>query len=54
MADLVVARPQAGWPAAIFYPLGHPTPYAYTINKLRAQKLLTALANHKTKPSKWQ
>jgi hypothetical protein len=25
-----VARLQGGRPAAIFYPLGHPTPYAYT------------------------
>jgi hypothetical protein len=24
-----VARMQGGWPAAIFYPLRHPTPYAY-------------------------
>jgi hypothetical protein len=22
-----VARPQSGWPAAVFYPSGHPTPY---------------------------
>jgi hypothetical protein len=24
-----VARPQDGRPATVFYPLGHPTPYAY-------------------------
>jgi hypothetical protein len=24
-----VARPQSGWLAAIFYTLGHPSPYAY-------------------------
>jgi hypothetical protein len=24
-----VALPQGGRPAAVFYPLGHPTPYAY-------------------------
>jgi hypothetical protein len=23
-----VARPQGGWPPAVFYPFGHPTPYA--------------------------
>jgi hypothetical protein len=25
-------QPFQGWPAAIFYPLGHPTPYAYAID----------------------
>jgi hypothetical protein len=25
----LVARPQGGQPAAIFHPLGHPTPFAY-------------------------
>jgi hypothetical protein len=24
-----VARPQGGWPAAVFYPFGHPTPDVY-------------------------
>jgi len=26
-AVLGVARPQGGWPAAVFFPLGYPTPY---------------------------
>jgi hypothetical protein len=29
MAVLGVTCLQGGWPAAVFYPLGHPTPYAY-------------------------
>jgi hypothetical protein len=28
MAVSEVARPQGKWPAAVFYPFGHPTPYA--------------------------
>jgi hypothetical protein len=32
MAVSVVARPQGVLPAAIFYPLRHPTPYAYDCN----------------------
>jgi hypothetical protein len=24
-----MAHPQIGWPAAVFYPFGHPIPYAY-------------------------
>jgi hypothetical protein len=26
------ARPHGGWPAAVFYPLGHPKPYAHASN----------------------
>jgi hypothetical protein len=29
-----VARPQGGWPAAVFYPLKHPIPYAFAIHSL--------------------
>jgi hypothetical protein len=29
MAVSEVACPQVGCPAAVFYPFGHPTPYAY-------------------------
>jgi hypothetical protein len=29
MAVSVVVRSQGGQPAAVFYPFGHPTPYAY-------------------------
>jgi uncharacterized protein YyaL (SSP411 family) len=28
MAVSGVARQQGGWPLAVFYPFGHPTPYA--------------------------
>jgi hypothetical protein len=31
MAILRVARPQGRRPEAIFYPFGHPTPYAYAM-----------------------
>jgi hypothetical protein len=29
MAVSGVARPQSGWPVAVFYPFVNPTPYAY-------------------------
>jgi hypothetical protein len=29
MAVSGVDHPQGGWPAAVFYPLGDPTPYAH-------------------------
>jgi hypothetical protein len=29
-----VVRPQSGRPAVVFYPFGHPTPYAYDHNDL--------------------
>jgi hypothetical protein len=29
MAVSGVAHPQGGWPATVFYPLGHPAPYVY-------------------------
>jgi hypothetical protein len=28
-----VARPQSGWPAAVFYLFGHPTPYTYACKR---------------------
>jgi hypothetical protein len=33
MAVSGVARPLGGQPAAVFYPLGHPTPYAYVVGQ---------------------
>jgi hypothetical protein len=33
MAVYGVARLHGAWPAAVFYPSGHPTPYAYERRK---------------------
>jgi hypothetical protein len=30
-----IARPQGGWPAAVFYPFGHRTPYAYAVHSFK-------------------
>jgi hypothetical protein len=34
-------RMQHGQPAAVFFPFGHPTPYAYTLKRLSALCLET-------------
>jgi hypothetical protein len=36
-----VARPQDGRPAAVFYPFGHPTPYAHAFHTFHSRTLLT-------------
>jgi hypothetical protein len=33
-----VACPQGGWPAAVFYLFGHPTPYACDYPESKAEK----------------
>jgi hypothetical protein len=46
MAVSGVAHPQDGWPAAVFFPFGHPMPYAYTnSSKVMATNVLFAVQN---------